>query len=199
MLSRLFHHVTLTICFERFDWSLAIGFLVSTNMASLLWTYEDEKFILAMLSFVQQNSPIFDDDMINDLVKEDVEDFYEFHFSLVFYSSFSFTFVKSLWKSELTELFRIPCSCGRSLVVIIGSENFLSLNLYVIRMSLSIVFVLLHLDSRTLLLWNLSFDLLSKSLLNLELIPSSQRQNDDGNSENSVYRFFGHLWTLTTS
>ena len=43
LLSRLFRHVTLTICFDRFDWSLAIGYLVSTNMASLLWTHQAEK------------------------------------------------------------------------------------------------------------------------------------------------------------
>ena len=41
---------------------------------------------------------------------------------------------------------------------------------------------------------SVSFDLLSKQLLNLELIPSSQRQNDNGD----VY-VFGNLWTLTTS
>ena len=52
-LSREFRYVTLPICFERFDWSLAIGYVVSTNMASLFWTFADE--ILAMLSYVQQN------------------------------------------------------------------------------------------------------------------------------------------------
>ena len=53
-LSREFRYVTLPICFERFDWSLAIGYVVSTNMASLLWTFAGE--ILAMLSYIQQNS-----------------------------------------------------------------------------------------------------------------------------------------------
>ena len=124
------------------------------------------------------------------MVKEDVEDLYEFQFSLQFYSRFSFTWhLPRVWrKSELAELFRIPCSCGRSLVVIIGYENFLPLNLYVIRMSLSTVFVLLRLDTQTLWLWNLvlSFDLLSKWLLSLELIPSSQKQNDNGDSKFSV-------------
>ena len=43
LLSRLFHQVTLTICFDRFDWSLAIGYFVSTNMVSLLWTHQAEK------------------------------------------------------------------------------------------------------------------------------------------------------------
>ena len=97
------------------------------------------------------------------------------------------TFTRSLWKGGLAELFRIPYFCGRSLVLIIGCENFLSLNLYVIRMYLSIVFFLLHVDSKTLWLQNLSFDTLSKWLLNLELIISHQRQN-----ENSVYSF----WSL---
>ena len=136
----------------------------------------------------------------NDMVKEDVEDFYEFHFSLLFYSRFSFTWhlPRVWWKSELAELFRIPCSCGRSLVVIKGCENFLSLNLYVIRMSLSTVFVLLQLDSQTLWLWNLSFDLLSKCLLNLKLIPSSQGKMIMENVKIQCI-VFGHLRTLTTS
>ena len=73
-------------------------------------------------------------------------------------------FANSLWKSEQTE----QTGCG----------NFLSLNLYVIRMSLSTAFVFLYLDSETLWLHNLSFDLISKWLLKLEL-PSSQRQNDN--------------------
>ena len=55
--SRLFRHVTLLTSFKRFDWSLAIGSLVSINMVSLLWTYEDQKLILSMLSYVQQDSP----------------------------------------------------------------------------------------------------------------------------------------------
>ena len=53
-LSREFRYVTLPMCFERFDWSLAIGYVVSTNMDSLLWTFAGE--ILAMLSYIQQNS-----------------------------------------------------------------------------------------------------------------------------------------------
>ena len=50
------------------------------------------------------------------------------------------------------------------------------------RISLLTVFVILHLDLGTLWLYNLSFDFLSKWLLNLELIASSQRQNDNGDS-----------------
>ena len=44
--------------------------------------------MLALLSYVQQNSPTFDTNSYNvnknDVVKEDAEDFYEFHFSLLF-------------------------------------------------------------------------------------------------------------------
>ena len=93
------------------------------------------------------------------------------------------TFAKSLWKSELAELFRIPCSCRRSFVVIKGCDSFLSLNLYVIKMSLE---------------YNLSFDLLSKCLLNLELIPSSQKQNNHGDIFRIQCIVFGHLWILIT-
>ena len=59
------------------------------------------------------------------------------------------TFVKSLWENKLAKLFWIPCSCEKSIVI--DWENFLSLNLYVIRMFLSTIFVLLHLDSRAVL------------------------------------------------
>ena len=95
-------------------------------------------------------------------------------------------------KSELLELFQIPCSCGRSFVVIKRCENFLSLNLYVIRMSLSTVSVILHLDSRTLQLQNFFFGLLFKWLLSLELIPSSQRQNDNGD----IFKIQCSFWSL---
>ena len=45
---------------------------------------------------------------------------------------------------------------------------------------------------------DLSFDLLSKWLLNRELISSSQRQNDNKDSRNSVYIIFRNLLKLTT-
>ena len=88
-------------------------------------------------------------------------------------------FVKK-WTGRIvsSSLFLRKVTCG---------YNRLSLNLYVIRMFLSTVFVLLHLDSQNLWLQNLSFDLLSKWLLNLELIWSSQGQN-----EKSVHCF----WSL---
>ena len=59
-------------------------------------------------------------------------------------------------------------------------------------------FVLLHLNSRTLWLWNLSFDLLFKCLLNLKLIPSSQGEMIMENVKIQCI-VFGHLWTLPTS
>ena len=40
---------------------------------------------------------------------------------------------------------------------------------------------------------DLSFDLLSKWLLNLELTPSSQRHNDNGDSQNWVHSFLSLL------
>ena len=108
----------------------------------------------------------------------------------------SYDICQEFEKRELAELFQITCPCRRSLVVIKGCENFPSLNLYVIRMSLSTVSVLLHLDSRTLQFQNLSFDLLSKWLLNLELIPSSQRQINNGNIFRIQCIVYGHLRTL---
>ena len=101
------------------------------------------------------------------------------------------TFFKSLWKCELAELFRIPCSFGRLLFC------YLCYNAVFV----SKVFVLLHLDSQTLWLYNLSFDLSSKWLLNLQLIPSSQ--NDNVKMIMLIVEIkcmvFGNLWTLTTS
>ena len=122
-------------------------------------------------------------------------------FSLLFYSSFSFTWhmSKVCEKRELAKLFRIPCSCGSWLNVIIGCESFLSVNLYVIRMSLSTVFVLLQSDSRTLWLWSLSFDLLSKCLLNLESIPSGKMIMENVKIQGPKTIVFGHLWTLIIS
>ena len=63
------------------------------------------------------------------MLKEDVEDFYEFHFRALFYSSFSFAWhlPRVCEKVNWQNLFQIPCSCGRSLDVIIGCENFLPL------------------------------------------------------------------------
>ena len=57
---------------------------------------------------------------------------------------------------------------------------------------MSTVFVSLNLDMGTIWLQNLSFDLLSKWHLNLELISSSQRQNNNGETQNSKYS----LWLL---
>ena len=48
LLSRMFHHVMLPICFERFDSSLAIGYLVSTNMPVSSESMKMKNLILAM-------------------------------------------------------------------------------------------------------------------------------------------------------
>ena len=118
------------------------------------------------------------------MVKKDVEYFCEFHFNLLFYSSFSFRWhLSRVVKSEETELFQLPCSCGRTLVFIIGCENKPKCYKDVLVNSFC---------SPTSRLANSLvvepfFDLLSKWLVNLELIPSSQKQN-----QNSVYSF----WSL---
>ena len=150
----------LPICFERFDGGLAIGYLVSTNMASLLWTYKDEKFDTSNFNLMSSRTLQLLIQTLNVNKNYQIKWYGQGRRKKILWISFQLTvllkffirmvFVKSLWKSELTELFWISCFCGRSLVVIIGCENFLSLNLCVIRMSLSTVFVLLHLDSRTL-------------------------------------------------
>ena len=166
-------------------------------MASLVWTYEDEKFNTSnvmsskTLQFLIQTLNVNKNYQIKWYNQERRRRllWISFQLTVLLKLFIHMTFLKSLWKSELAELFRISCSCERSLVVIIGCENFLSLNLYIIRMSLSTVFVLLHLNSRTLWLSNLSFNLLSKCLLNLELIPSSHRPNGNGDSQNSVCSF----------
>ena len=128
-----------------------IGYLISTNMATLLWTYEDEKFntsnvILSMSSRTLQ--PLTQTPNVN---KNYQIKWYgqgwrrrllwiSFQLAVLLKLFIHITFSKSLRKSELAELFRIPCSFGRLLVVIIGYEDFLSLNLHIKRMSLSIVF-----------------------------------------------------------
>ena len=117
------------------------------------------------------------------MVKKDVEDFCEFHFSLLFYSSFSFRWhLSRVVKSEVTELFQLPCSCGRTLVFIIGCENKpICYKDVLVNSFYSPTFIL-----ENSLVAEPFFDLLSKWLVNLELIPSSQRKN-----QNLVYS----LWS----
>ena len=128
-----------------------IGYLISTNMASLLWTYEDEKFntfhvILSMfyrtLQFLIQTLNVNKNYQIKSYGQGRRRRllWISFQFAVLFELFIHMRFAKSLWKIELAELFRIHCSCGRLLVVIIDCENFLSLNLQVIRTSLSITF-----------------------------------------------------------
>ena len=129
--SRLFRHVTLLTSFKRFDWSLAIGYLVSINMASLLWTYEDKKFntinvILCPAGL--SNSLSFD---TNSYVNKNYQIkwygqgrrrrllWISFQLTVLLKLFIHRTFVNnSLWKRELAELFRIPCFWERSLVII---------------------------------------------------------------------------------
>ena len=171
--------MTLPICFERLDWSLAIGYLVSATPALQL--------LIETLN-VKKNYQI---KWYGQERRRGIK-WISLQFTVLLKLVIHIGFANSLWKNELVELFQITCSCGRSLVVIIGCGNFQSLSLYVIRMSLSTIFVLLHVDSGTLWLYNLSFDLLSKWILNLELIPSSQKENGNAGIQNSVYSF----WSL---
>ena len=156
--------MTLSICFEIYEWSLAIGYLVSTNMASLLWTHEDENFNIS--NVILSPAELFDvwykllmlTKIIkeNDMVKEDVEDFYEFHFSLLFYCltvllltvfhshDICQQFVKK-WTGRIVSnslFFREVTCCYNRLWEFSVT--------YVIIMSLSKVFVLQYLDSQTL-------------------------------------------------
>ena len=128
-----------------------VGYLISTNMATLLWTYEDENFntsnvILSMSSRTLQLLI----QTLNVNKNYQIKWYGQGRRRRILWISFPLavllklfihmTFAKSLWKSELAELFRIPCSCGSLLVFIIGCDYFLPLNLHVIRMSLSVVF-----------------------------------------------------------
>ena len=149
LLSRLFCLMRLTICFDRFDWTLAIGYLVSTNMASLLWTYQAEKFNTSSVILCQADLSNFWYKLLTEIIKYNEMVNSAYCFTQAFHSHDSCQEFMKKWTGKL---FRIPCSCGSSLVVIIGCESFLSLNLYIIMMSLSTVFVLLHLDSQTLCL-----------------------------------------------
>ena len=60
LLSSLFCHVTLLICFERFDWSFAIG-LLSLQTWPVSFEPKDETFNTSnVIFYVQENSPTFD-------------------------------------------------------------------------------------------------------------------------------------------
>ena len=87
LLSRLFRRVALTICFDRFDWSLAKGYLVSTNMASFFWTHQAEKFNASnvILCLAELSNFSYKLLMLTEIIKWNGQS------SLLFYSSFSFT------------------------------------------------------------------------------------------------------------
>ena len=107
-----------------------IGYLISTNMASLLWTYGDEKFntshvILSMscrtLQFLIQTLNVNKNYHIKSYGQGRRRRllWISFQLAVLFKLFIRMRFAKSLWKIELAELFRILCSCGRLLVVII--------------------------------------------------------------------------------
>ena len=79
-------------------------------MTSLLWTFEEEKSNTSNVLLCPAELPNFWYKILmttkiieqNDVVKEDVEKFYEFHLSLLSYSYFSFTwylFEKVNWQN----------------------------------------------------------------------------------------------------
>ena len=133
ILSRLVRHATLLICFERIDWSLAIGYLVSITptLQLLIQTLNVKKNY--QIKWYGQG-------------RHKRLQWISFQLTVLLKIFIHMDNANSLWKSELAELFQISCFCGRSLVVIIGCGDFLSLNPCIIRVSLSTIFVFLHLD-----------------------------------------------------
>ena len=133
ILSRLVRHATLLICFERIDWSLAIGYLVSITptLQLLIQTLNVKKNY--QIKWYGQG-------------RHKRLQWISFQLTVLLKICIHMDNANSLWKSKLAELFQISCFCGRSLVVIIGCGNFLSLNPCIIRVSLSTIFVFLHLD-----------------------------------------------------
>ena len=137
ILSRLFRHVTLPVCFERFEWSLAIAYLTSTTptLQRLIQTHNAKKNY--QIKWYGQG-------------RRRRLQWVSFQLTALLKLFIHMAFANSLWKNELAQLFQISCSYRRSPGVIIGCGTFRLLNPYVIRISLSTVFVLLYLDSGTL-------------------------------------------------
>ena len=134
------------------------------------------------------------------MVKEDVEDFYEFILAYCFTQAFHSHDICQEFVKELSgRIVSNSLFLRGSLVAIIGYENFLWLNLYVIRMSLSTVFVLLHLDLRTLVVEPCPF------LWLIVWMDFKAWINTIQSKAKLQWRFkiqcivCGHLWTLTTS
>ena len=127
-----------------------IGYLISTNKASLLWTYEDEKLDASNVILCSAELPQLLIQTLNVDKNYKIKWYGQGRRRRLLWISFQLAvslkifiqmaFSRSLLKSGLAELLRIPYFCRRSLVLIIGCKDFLSLNLYVIRMYLSIVF-----------------------------------------------------------
>ena len=128
ILSRLFPHVMIPICYERFGWRLTIGYLVSTSptLQILIKTLNIKKNYQRKWYRQGRHRRL---------------QWISFYLAVLLKLFIHMAFANSLRKSVVTELFQISCFCERSLVVIIGCRNFLSLNPYVIRMSLWTVFV----------------------------------------------------------
>ena len=117
LLSRLFRHVTLTICFDRFDWSLAIGYLVSTNMASLLWTHQAEKFNNSNVILCQAELSNFWYKllMLTEIIKYQM--IWSNQLTFLLKLLIHMAFVKSLWKSELENCFEFLVLAGVHLLL----------------------------------------------------------------------------------
>ena len=135
----------------------------------------------------------------NDMVKEDVEDFYEFHFSLLFYSHAFHShdicqeFVK-MWTGRIVSnslfLREVTC-CYKRLWEFSVTKPICYKDVFVSSFCSPTFANSLVVEP---VLW-----LLFKWLSNLELIPSSLRLNNNGNIFKIQCIVFDHLRTLTTS
>ena len=108
----MFRHVTLPISFERFDSSLITDYLASTNMECLLWTNEDYLLSSRTLQLLIQSLNINKNYQMkwNGQGRRRRLLWFSFQLTILHKLFIHMTFIKSLWKSELAVLFRIPCS-----------------------------------------------------------------------------------------
>ena len=96
--------MTLPICFERLDWSLAVGYLVSTTptLQLLIETLNVKKNYQIKWYGQERRRGI---------------KWISLQFTVLLKLFIHIAFANSLWKNELVELFQIPFSCRGSLVV----------------------------------------------------------------------------------
>ena len=96
--------MTLAICFERLDWSLAVGYLVSTTptLQLLIETLNVKKNY--QIKWYGQE-------------RRRGTKWVSLQFTVLLKLFIHIAFANSLWKKELVVLFQIPCSCRGSLVV----------------------------------------------------------------------------------